>query len=266
MFIAMLVMCAPQPLFDVINLSRIRVPGRAFVLSLLRSFPSVDQSQAQTLPITCSLQDMETAIQASIRKAIRGPVLLRDFALKADGGKILPGLTTAVHTDQFTPDQQTFGPEVVIDDLTTIGHCWSAVVPSQVGLSTPALIHPTNVTIDHIPRELTADIGRAPRRMNLWGVVDGKTNHARYKSVVAARGRRTPTAPLLTSGHVFLNLASFEYDIAAETHIQTFPVSQDVMESHMDFGVFVLEIMDDWGAQKVCLYRVRIHGIPAMLK
>ena len=168
--------------------------------------------------------------------------------------------------DQSAPDQQTFGPEVVIDDLTAIGRCWSAVVPSQVGLSTPAIIHPTNVTIDHIPHELAADIGRAPRHMILWGVVDGKPNHARYKSIIAARGRRTPTAPVLTSGHVFLDLASFEYEIAAESHIQTFPVSQDVVESRMDFGVFVLEIMDDWGAPEVCLYRVRIHGTQATLK
>ncbi|RPD81761.1 hypothetical protein L226DRAFT_541411 [Lentinus tigrinus ALCF2SS1-7] len=251
--------------FNVIYLSNVQVPGRTFLHHLLHSSTYLDPSRAQNLPSTCSVHDIESAIQASIRKALRGPVLLRDFALKADGGKILPALTTTVPVDKSAPNLQTFGPEVVIDDHTAIGRCWSTVVPSQVGLSTPTLIYPTNVTIDHIPRELAADIRRAPRHVTLWGVVDGKSNRARYKALIAARGGRMPTAPSLTSGHVFLDLASLEYDINAESHIQTFRVFRDVVESGMDFGVFVVEILDDWGADDVCLYRVRIHGVSAGL-
>ncbi|CDO75812.1 hypothetical protein BN946_scf184951.g10 [Trametes cinnabarina] len=235
----------------------VRSSARALFLHLLPERPancaeSWDQPSSRScLPVDI---DIERVVHASVRKALKGPVLLRDYALQADGGKILPGLTTPTPEDRTAtfPGQQIFGPEVVIDDTEAIGRCWSTLVPSQVGMSIPTLIHPTNVTIDHIPCELAADIGRAPRRMVLWGVVDGKPNQARYKAVMAARGRRSKeSSPVLTSGHRFLPLAYLEYDIYADSNVQTFSILQDVIDSHMDFGVFVLEILDNWASTTI---------------
>ncbi|CDO76816.1 hypothetical protein BN946_scf185033.g13 [Trametes cinnabarina] len=263
-----LVLCQPHPFLNIAQ--KIRASGHAASRFLGRSATPATGYSGQHPESPCLLPDIETILQASIRKAFKGPVLLQDYALEADGGKVLTSLTTPLPRSEKRVSSfstgQPFGPEVVIDDTLAIGRCWSTTVPSQVGLSTPMLIHPTNVTIDHIPRELAVDIGRAPRRMTLWGVVDGKPNHAHYKSIIAARGKTGGSkAPSLTSGHIFLSLACFEYDINADLHVQTFPVSQDIIDSGMDFGVFVLELLDDWGASSVCLYRVRIHGTPATL-
>ncbi|KAH9910908.1 uncharacterized protein BXZ73DRAFT_57482, partial [Epithele typhae] len=188
-----------------------------------------------------------------LRHASRPPVLMRDFALGVDGGMIYPTFTSV--NAEAAPLQ--VGPDVILEEDTRIGQCWRTTVPSQVGISTPVLIHPSNVTIDHIPHEIAADIRRAPRHMILWGVVDGDSNEHRLRTLSSL------TSPRILSGHSIIALAEFEYGIHDGAPVQTFPVFDYIALSGMDFGIFLLDIMDNWGASDVCIYRVRIHGQPA---
>ncbi len=216
------------------------------------------------------------ALESIAREAAlltRWGVLRPDYALQAHGGRILLDLTASrqdqARSRSTTP---TVGPEVVIDEDLTIGRCWSTAPAGQVGFSTPTLIYPQFVTIDHIPRQLSLDIGCAPRRMVLWGVLDGIFNFRRFQSLSARhldlqapfnltpRGRN---APSVTGDHAFVVLAAIEYDIGGDWPTQTFPIFDHILESRMDFGVFVLEVVDNWGSVDTCLYRVRIHGEPA---
>ncbi|KAI9057618.1 hypothetical protein FKP32DRAFT_1583353, partial [Trametes sanguinea] len=183
----------------------------------------------------------------------------RDYALAADGGMIFDELTWSFHGSVSTP------PEVVLEDDTRPGHCWHlSGSRAQIGISLPEFIHPTYVSIDHIPRPIAADIGQAPRRMVLWGIVDGWENRERYaKRMHALRANSTlerDHPPLTKDDYVFVELADFIYNISLPRAVQTFPVREEVRQLGIDIGVVVLEIMDNWGSESTCVYQVRIHG------
>lgn len=199
---------------------------------------------------------------AVLARISRGLVPLRDFALAIDGGEIVPGLTSTPKRGQ---KRTLDGPQQVLNEDMHTGSCWrmpNAV--GQVGISIPTTMHPTNITIDHIPKEIASDIGQAPREMVLWGVMDGSANTERYDEhfaelwpIAKVHQRSTPT---LTMGQRFIPVAKFMYDIHGPLPVQTFPVHQEILGCGLDFGVFVLEVLSNWGSDSTCLYRVRLHG------
>ncbi|KAI6008484.1 hypothetical protein EDC04DRAFT_2610980 [Pisolithus marmoratus] len=87
----------------------------------------------------------------------------------------------------------------------------------------------------------------------LWGMVDGEDNLAKYHSLCnSATGTlcellTARTAPALSHGMPFIPLVSFDYNIHATNHTQVFPIFDSVAATGMDFGVVVLEILDNWG-------------------
>ncbi|KAI8969518.1 hypothetical protein BD414DRAFT_428486, partial [Trametes punicea] len=205
--------------------------------------------------------------------ALRDHVLMRDFALYADGARIVQSLTAShLARPALVAMAKRAGPphppEVALSDDNRIGQCWlSARKGGQLGVVLPELVRPSHVTIDHIPVEIAATPGQAPRDMRLWGVVDGEANHAFFRSLMqSAPTVAMPNAgPRVSSGHLFVQLATIEYDLHAPSHVQTFEVEPAVIGSGMYFGVIVLELVDNWGGGTTCLYRVRIHGEKAMI-
>ena len=168
---------------------------------------------------------------------------------------------------ELTSPSDHSDPTVVLSDDNHIGHCWC--FPSthgQVGITLPDFIYPTNVSIDHIPVELAAIPGQAPRRMVLWGVVDGDRNTALYHQFSSVLRNNLTIAhlvpPIILKGEaeMFVVLAEIEYDIHLPAVVQTFSVRTVVQDSDIDVGQIVLEVLDNWGADSTCLYRVRLHG------
>ncbi|RPD57905.1 hypothetical protein L226DRAFT_474391 [Lentinus tigrinus ALCF2SS1-7] len=211
------------------------------------------------LPPTHTLSpQVQSSIDEYLARHFRGPVLLRDFALSTDG---------AIISRELTSSHRDTDPSVVLSDDNRIGNCW--YIPSshgQVGIALPTFIRPTNVSIDHIPVEVAAEPGQAPRRMILWGVVDGEQNTALYhqfsEELQANVSVRRMAPPLVFEGEaeLFVVLSEFEYNISRLALVQTFPVRPVVQQLDFDFGQVVLEISENWGAEGTCLYRVRIHG------
>ena len=206
---------------------------------------------------------LQRSIEDGVRAFLRGHVSgLRDYALAIDGARIVPRLTTGEATK---PRNGHFNrPDVVLRDNLSGGRCWT--IPEsrgQVGISVSRLIFPSHITVDHVPPEAAEDIQQAPRHMRFWGSVDGSQNSDRYKEYFARYSNSIPTpsrAPNITNGYNFVHLGDFEYDVNATWHIQTFPVHDHILPLQMDFGVFVIEILDNWGSPTTCLYRFRIHG------
>ncbi|KAI0364520.1 hypothetical protein BV20DRAFT_1039373 [Pilatotrama ljubarskyi] len=235
-------------------------PSRPTLLAASRQV--LDSSSSPPIPIT-----LQAYVDRVISAKLRDPVGRRDFALHADGGRVMEDLTfpLPIHTSKQPPVSPLQNPERALQDDIHIGNCWH--IPSrtgQLGIILPVHVYPTHVTIDHIPIEIAADIGRAPRNMLLWGVVDGELNRARYLNftsfeqlVPSAMGRR---APPVMGNNTYILLSSLEYDIYASSHIQTFQIDPRLIYSRMYFGIVVLEIVDNWGSTTTCLYRVRIHG------
>ncbi|KAI1789840.1 hypothetical protein LXA43DRAFT_973981 [Ganoderma leucocontextum] len=201
-------------------------------------------------------------VHTILRQHVSG---LRDYAFQADGARIVPKLTTGeVSKPRNGPHNR---PEVILRPNFDGGHCWT--IPDthgQVGVSVTRLIYPSHITVDHVPAGFADNVDEAPRRMRLWGSVDGSQNGDRYKKYFSIYSGSNPSpsrAPPITNGYQFVHLADLEYDIKAASHVQTFPVYHHIPPLQMDFGVFVVEILDNWGGSSTCLYRLRIHGQPS---
>ncbi|KAJ3536191.1 hypothetical protein NM688_g6870 [Phlebia brevispora] len=173
----------------------------------------------------------------------------RDFALQTDGAAVDCSLTSHCHLWPMSLLHSS--PSLAISDSGCIGDCWSIPAASgQLAIVLPTPIRPTSVTVDHIPTQLAADIGRAPRMMILWGLLDGEENLARWKD------NRDPYGPLLStrdgpphpSRYSYAPLSVMEFNIYDRSHVQTFPVFDYVQMAKLNFGIVVLEILNNWGS------------------
>ncbi|KAI0696213.1 hypothetical protein C8T65DRAFT_583626 [Cerioporus squamosus] len=237
--------------------------------------PVVSLSQEPPSPADTIIPQLEAYVQHVVSAALRDTVGRRDFALFQDGAAVIPKLTypppptrqPRASAPASAPALDGRGePEAALDEDLHVGSCWLISGTSgQLGVGLHAFVSPTHVTVDHTPLEIAADIGRAPRRMILWGLVEGEQNIALYRDL-QARGERLHAAapgreaPARDGNQLFVTLASFDYNVFAPSHVQTFPISSVAVEEGLYFGVVVLEILDNWGGESTCLYRLRVHG------
>jgi hypothetical protein len=190
----------------------------------------------------------------------------RDFALRSAGGRVILKITTppALQSNWLSSlwhrrhSVIPYAPEAAIIDDLHMDSCWRISGGSgQLGISLSEPILVTHVTIDHLSKDMTSDIQLAPRRMVLWGVIDGTDNTVKARQHFSGMPNN---GPLISGGYSYVQLRVLEYDIHAPIHLQTFAIAEDVRALGMDFGVVVLEILNNWGGSDTCLYRVRIHG------
>ncbi|KAL7284239.1 hypothetical protein ACG7TL_001521 [Trametes sanguinea] len=174
-------------------------------------------------------------VERVVHLALRDPVRMRDFALYADGARIVHSLTASHLTKSAIKHVgSAHSPEVALSDDNHIGRCWSSARKGgQLGIVLPELVRPTHVTIDHIPAEIAAMPGQAPRDMRLWGVIDGDVNHDIFQSLTKSATPSTMNyrGPPVSGGYQFVQLATIEYDINALAQIQTFELERDVVAS-----------------------------------
>jgi len=147
-----------------------------------------------------------------------------------------------------------------------------------VALSAPTDI--SDITIDHVAKEVAFDMRSAPREMEVWGMVEGKDNIAKVKVWQAEKAARMEEAKrvaeekglsftqvdveypkTLPKSPQYIRIANFTYNIHAPRNIQTFPVDEEIRELSVDFGIVVLRMKSNWGRDEyTCLYRLRVHG------
>lgn len=233
---------------------------------------------------------------AVVRSTTRDIVSRADFALHSAGARPIPSLTS--HTLEMRPTtlrgtvlswMTGHGREMGRSPITALhqdihsGLCWPMSDDfGQLGvaLSFPAYI--TDITIDHVAKEVAFDLRTAPRDMEVWGLIEGAENldkvaafraeraAQRAEAVRAAEESGSPLPeepdedvypPTLPADQPFIRLASFTYDIGAPSNIQTFPVRQEIQDLGVDFGIVALVIKNNWGRKEyTCLYRFRVHG------
>jgi len=111
---------------------------------------------------------------------------------------------------------------------------------------------------------LTDSIGMAPRKIILWGMVEGDNNLEKYNALhQSATGillELFQSTPAVMDGIVLVPLSSFDYNIYTPHHIQSFSILPAVANAGMDFGVAVFTILENWGGLSTCVYHVGVHG------
>ncbi|KAI0650185.1 hypothetical protein C8Q79DRAFT_880448, partial [Trametes meyenii] len=210
---------------------------------------------------------IQSFIHNTVVRALRDPVGRRDHALHARVATNITSESAAAAPFPASLTKSRQPPDVVLNENLNIGSCWSMSGPSgQVGIVLPHLMYPTFFSIDHVPWEIMDVVGEAPRSIIVWGVVDGEVNMLAMQGVLQEHGSPIPIPPGRASPPIpgpfdhYVPLASFEYDVYGSSPVQSFPVYQAIANARMYFGIFVVEIVDNWGAPFTCMYRVRIHG------
>jgi len=241
-----------------------------------------------------SPQDVTPALiqffEQLILRASKDRLALADYAIYSGGGRIIPSLTSPTYEIRvkrtwlasITGFGETSGPQgrppvTALVPHIDVGNCW----PFQgsagtLGVYLSRHVYVSSVTIDHVAKEVTFDITPAPKRVHIWGVVDGADNLAKlvdYRKELEARKEagtithdeldeiETPLPSGMPRSLEFLQLASVEYDSSALDNVQTFPVPDRIRQLGIDVGIVVFDVRSNWGhSDFTCLYRVRVHG------
>ncbi|KAI6043259.1 hypothetical protein EDC04DRAFT_2563006 [Pisolithus marmoratus] len=191
------------------------------------------------------------------------PHSLYDYALWRNGGMVLSSLTSSPAYDSLVSRLlgKVGSVHVALEDDLQEGACWH--LPNwfgQIAIAFRDVVHVTHVMVDHIPARLINTTDITPCKLLLWGMVNREDNLAKYHSLCnSAMGTlcellTARTAPALSRGMPFVPLVSFDYNIHATNHTQVFLIFDSVVATGMDFGVVVLEILDNWGSKLTCLY------------
>ena len=143
--------------------------------------------------------------------------------------------------------------EVITPSTKKAGDCWPFKGKSgNVTIKLHTHIHPTSVSLEHIPKEVTTRPFTAPRRFRVWGRT---TTDIKEEPVLL----HTPPQTY------------FEYDLYRKEGkggkegkrgvVQTFELDGGSGGVGVGVKMVTLEVLDNWGDEAfTCLYRFRVHG------
>lgn len=230
-------------------------------------------------------------VDSAVSRYSKDTLARPDLALHSAGARVIPSLTSPTFEIRpsslrglLTGNGYAVGrpPVTALHYELHSGHCWPfAGSEGQLGVALAAPAYITDISIDHVAKEIAFDLRSAPREMELWGLVEGRDNIAKVKKWKAekvktreerrreaeVRGETVSTLEeedyprTLPKSPQYIRIASFKYDVHAPNNVQTFPVFEEVRDLGIDFGIAVLRIKSNWGrAELTCLYRLRVHG------
>jgi hypothetical protein len=204
-----------------------------------------------------------------------------NYGLKQCGAQVIEELTFGKtrlpapgqpHSELFVGDDTTLsstsgGPDSALSGDVSSATCWEFHGhQGQLGFSTVELLEITSVSIggdDNTPYPIDS----APHTLVLWGVIDGQEMLDRYHT---RKDLRSQLHSYLPGGvdppqpkeHNYVPLAVLQYNPHLADLQQFASVFRDAKGLGMPFGIVVLQIIDNWGANSTRLCGVGIHGLP----
>jgi hypothetical protein len=152
-------------------------------------------------------------------------------------------------------------PAVALEAWADLGDCWCAAGGQDIRLDVKMayLVYPTDITIEHIATSASPDPGTAPREVEVWAsFAHLSAEDFAEKGIWNMVGSNPIAAGMGTIG-------SFVYDARPGADpVQTFrlDVNQGTM-IHSTSEVTV-RVMSNQGADRTCLYRVKLYGNPVI--
>ncbi|OWZ80276.1 hypothetical protein C366_01159 [Cryptococcus neoformans Tu401-1] len=210
---------------------------------------------------------LNSLIDTALLRYSKDTIARADYALFTAGARVIPHLTSNTFTLQkastfgkllwASKDVQGRPPATALHPDTSVGSCWPIKgSEGSLGVMLVDRVVVSDVTIEHAPQELALDIATAPKVVKVLGLVDyteGLEKLAEYRAAHEMDLNNEEDTN-------YLPLGTFTYDPSSYSHIQTFPVSPDIVELGIRIGVVVFKIESNWGGDLTCLYRVRVHG------
>lgn len=181
------------------------------------------------------------------------------------GVLIDPRLTSATFSDRagilaklarrLTSVPMRNPPTAALTKWEEPGDCWCSAPDAlrkgraQLAVSLSHPIYPSQVTIEHLPMDAApaGNISNAPRWVELWVETD--------QPVVYRAGYSDNPCQDGPAG--WQCLGRFGYNIHGSNHVQSFYLDAT---SSVPTRKAMIRVMNNWGADHTCLYRVRLHG------
>lgn len=204
----------------------------------------------------------------------------RDLALLSSGAELIPTLTSNTMGLQNLNlasrlRMHLFGVDFSIahipsskvvfqEDPRIIGRCWTfegshghiaVSLAERVALSSMVIYRPPHHLLP--PRALMT----AARKFVLWGLVDGESLPVEFDELKPAHHFHHSLQPLPDHilGGYFVRILEYEYQLAQSKYTQVGYAAREL--SKYSFQTVVIEVVDNWGANETCVYRIGIYGI-----
>ncbi|KAK1233201.1 SUN domain-containing protein 3 [Marasmius sp. AFHP31] len=148
-------------------------------------------------------------------------------------------------------------PLAVIDSVIQIGRCWTfSGSTGHIGIALADPIVVTHVVLHHPDhRELSHGLlAQSPSQLTLWSLLPSNAASVGLLEVVS--GKKFTSPKNQRSPGDFVHLGNFTYDATSEPQRTVFEVSSEFVSS-----LVVVEIAENRGSDRTCLYRISIHGI-----
>jgi SUN domain-containing protein 1/2 len=128
------------------------------------------------------VQLVQDLVDHSLLNFTRDTIGKRDFALYSVGARIIPDLTSAsVNDSSATLAEQADGaityrepsrvhpPVTILHPDLTPNRCWKFKgATGHIGIKLSSVVAIKEITIDHVPIELSHSVDDAPQDMELW--------------------------------------------------------------------------------------------------
>ncbi|KAL1924688.1 uncharacterized protein VTP21DRAFT_4342 [Calcarisporiella thermophila] len=207
-----------------------------------------------------------------------------DYALASGGARIIPTMTSKTYSvrpggffGQISASlfsvgiKQGMPPVAAIHPDTHVGQCWpfhGSQGNLGILLSRPIVV--TDLTVEHVNKDVAIDLGSAPQRIEVWGIKDKdprkqvktepKTTKGSHEHEALEAEKEEPLDASLQTARTIM-LASFDYDIHARSPIQSFSVPRHLHRKELAVRAVQFRIKSNWGNKEyTCIYRVRVHG------
>ncbi|KAL0065374.1 hypothetical protein AAF712_007579 [Marasmius tenuissimus] len=250
--------------------------------------PRLDAGRFASLPTQCSSDIFDDDGNTGITGSHSGteesdgvssiPIYMDvDYALKANGGNIIPAFTSKTLgyaeasiglldrlrylTRGYYPQHVgIMPPDAIIEDALQIGQCWSfSGSRGHIGIALSQPIIVTHVTFHHPNRrELShKSLGQLPSQLHMWSLLsDGEAvSLDPSKHPVSPAGRFITRKGHHPSGD-FVSLANLTYQSSPGQRNTVSLVPTGIVTKAV-----ILEITANEGADRTCLYRISVHGI-----
>ncbi len=144
------------------------------------------------------------------------------------------------------------------------GDCWcSPSKGSGYGVQLAVLmandLYPEQVVVEHIPSKGTLDPGSAPKDMDILAKIEGVD----AQNVVGELSEKLWPNVETVSGmdESWIRIGKWTYDAESEgNHVQIFPVNLDLKRLRVSTRQLIVRARTNYGADRTCIYRVRVHG------
>jgi hypothetical protein len=223
-----------------------------------------------------SSEAMERIVETAIHKYATDTLAKPDYALYSSGARINPLLTSPTYFHSPKSFVKRFGsyvfggagatwghqPAMALFQDTNVGMCWA--FPGDHGylgirLSEPVLV--TDVSVEHVHREVSKNIASAPKQWSLYGLITDDDARSQIESVTSGLYELSSSSSNLPRGYTLLVRGEYNINDDEGKTIQTFPIPMAIKRLNIPIEQVVFAVGNNWGNNEyTCLYRVRVHG------